>query len=129
MLVSDIKILVVEDSQTALADIILKLLTFVRKEQIYPSKSFDEAVVLLDQHDFDIAFIDLHMPLKTGMDLIIDVIQKDPRTKDLPVVVTTALNPDSLITFTLKPYTYRYLFKPITFEELEEAISSILPLK
>lgn len=129
MLVNKIKILVVEDSQTALADLIFKLSTIVPKEQIYPSKSFDEAVVLLDQHDFDIAFIDLHMPLKTGMDLIIDVIQKDPKTRDLPVVVTTALNPDSLITFTLKPHTHRYLFKPIALEELEEAISSILPLK
>ncbi len=126
MTVSNLKILVVEDSQTALADLTMKLSSFVSKEQIFPAKNYDEAVVLLDQHKFDIAFVDLHMPRKTGMDLIIDVIQKNPKTKELPVVVTTAMDPDSFVTFTLKPHTYRYLFKPIELLELEEAITGIL---
>lgn len=121
-----LRVLVVEDSNTALADIRLKLAKLIPNENIHIAKSYDEAVPLLKDHNFDMAFVDLQMPHKTGMDLIVDVIQKDPKTKAMPVVVTTGIEPNSLVTFTLKPYTYRYLFKPIQQEELEEAISSII---
>jgi CheY-like chemotaxis protein len=121
-----LQVLVVEDSNTAIADIRLKLAKLIPAKNIHIAKSYDEAVPMLMHHDFDMAFVDLQMPHKTGMDLIIDVIQKNTKTKALPVVVTTGIEPDSLITFTLKPYTYRYLFKPIQQEELEEAIASIL---
>ena len=120
-----LRILVVEDSNTALADIIKKLSKIISRKNIHTAKSYDEAVLLLDQNTFDMAFVDLQMPHKTGMDLIIDEIQKHPKTKNLPVVVTTGIEPDSIVTVTLKPHTYRYLFKPIAEEELKEAILSI----
>jgi response regulator RpfG family c-di-GMP phosphodiesterase len=123
---STLKFLVVDDSQTALADLKMKLLKIVGKESIYTARGFDEAVILMGNNDFDMAFVDLQMPDKTGMDLIVDVIQKNPKTKDLPVVVTTGYEENSLVTFTLKPYTHRFLFKPIKQYELEEAITSII---
>lgn len=120
-----LRVLVVEDSNTALADIVTKLSKIVSRSNIHTAKSYEEAVQLLGQHEFDMAFVDLQMPHKTGMDLIVDEIQKNPQTKNLPVVVTTGIEPDSIVTFTLKPYTHRYLFKPVKQAELEEAILSI----
>jgi two-component SAPR family response regulator len=121
----DLKVLVVDDSRLALLDIQSKLSTVVPKESILLAKSYFEAVDLLEKYEFNIAFVDLQMPEKTGMDLI----HVNPKTKDLPVVVTTSVKPDSLITFSLKGLTYRYLFKPISREQILEAISNIVPPK
>lgn len=120
-----LKSLVVDDSKIALLDLQSKLSHLIPKENIYLAQSYFEAISLLDKHDFGIAFIDLQMPDKTGMDLIFDVIRKNPSTKNLPVVVTTGVEPNSLISHSLKSFTFRYLFKPISIEELKEALSKI----
>ncbi len=120
-----VKALVVDDSQTALLDLRTKLSSLIAKENIYLAQNFEDAVELLEKHEFDVAFVDLQMPEKTGMDLIIDVIYEHPKTKNLPVVVTTAVSSDSLITQSLRKNTFRYLFKPIRIEELKEALSNL----
>jgi response regulator RpfG family c-di-GMP phosphodiesterase len=83
---------------------------------------------LLETQDFDVAFIDLHMPVKTGMDLIVDYVYVNPRTRNLPVIVTTGLSSESLVTHSLKNNTFRYLYKPIDLVEIKEALSN-LPLR
>lgn len=122
---AQLKALVVDDSKIALLDIQSKLSSFIPRENIYLAQNYYDAVNLLREHDFGVAFIDLQMPEKTGMDLILDVIYQDPKTRKIPVVVTTSARPDSLLTHTLEKITFRYLFKPVGKEELEEALSNI----
>ena len=114
-----------DDSKIALLDLQSKLSKLIPKENIYLAQSYFEAVSLLNKHDFGVAFVDLQMPNKSGMDLIVDVIYKNPKTRKIPVVVTTGVEPDSLITNSLQKLTFRYLFKPISIEELEESLSNI----
>ncbi len=125
---SHLKVLVVEDSKTALLDIRAKLSILIPQENIYVAQDYWQAVRLLEAHDFHVAFVDLHMPEKTGMDLIVDFIFVNPRTNNLPVIVTTGLSAQSLVTHSLQKYTFRYLFKPIALEAIQEALVN-LPLK
>lgn len=118
-------ILVVEDSPTAAIDLEAKIRHVAPKADLHKAFSYQEAVDLLSQQRFDVAFIDLQMPEKTGMDLILDVMQKDESLKDIPIIVTTGTKPQSFIADTLKSVTFRFLFKPVKVEELEEAFSSI----
>lgn len=125
---SHLKVLVVEDSKTALLDIRAKLSILIPQENIYVAQDYWQAVRLLEAQDFHVAFVDLHMPEKTGMDLIVDFIYVNPRTNNLPVIVTTGLSAQSLVTHSLQKYTFRYLFKPIALEAIQEALVN-LPLK
>ncbi len=118
-------VLVVDDSQTALLDMRSKLSNFVSRENIYMAQNYFEAIDLLNNHEFGIAFVDLQMPQKTGMDLILDVFQTNPKTKNIPVVVTTGVESDSLITQSLKNLTYRYFQKPITIKQITDAFENM----
>lgn len=124
-MITNIVALVVDDSKTALMDIKAKLSTILPQENIYQATSFHEAVKLLNTHDFDVAFVDLQMPDKTGMDLIVDVINTNPKTKELPIVITTGLEPGSLAVNTLKGLTYKCLYKPINLEKLNSVVKEI----
>ncbi|MFT6137580.1 MAG: response regulator RpfG family c-di-GMP phosphodiesterase [Salibacteraceae bacterium] len=123
-----LKALVVEDSKTALLDMKTKLATLIPKKNIFFAQDYWQAIKLLETQDFDVAFIDLHMPVKTGMDLIVDYVYVNPRTRNLPVIVTTGLSSESLVTHSLKNNTFRYLYKPIDLVEIKEALSN-LPLR
>ncbi len=125
----DLVALVVDDSKTALMDIKAKLSAIIPSENLFLAKSFYEAETLINNHDFDLAFVDLQMPDKTGMDLIIDVINTNPKTKDLPIVITTGMGSDSLVVFTLKELAFKYLYKPISQEEVEEVVKEIAARK
>jgi CheY-like chemotaxis protein len=120
-----LKALVVEDSKIALLDIRSKLSILIPQENIYIAQDYWQAVRLLEAHDFHVAFVDLHMPEKTGMDLIVDYIYVNPRTSNLPVIVTTGLSAQSLVTQSLQKYAFRYLFKPVDLEAIKEALANL----
>ena len=73
----------------------------------------------------DAIFLDLNMPGKNGFDCLTE-IRKDPKLKDIPVVIfSTSDNPDAIETTYSLGANY-YICKPRSFELLKKAIRTIL---
>ena len=59
-------------------DLVEKLKTFFKKENIFRAYNFTEAVNYMESEKINILFTDISMPSKNGMDFIIDFIKKRP---------------------------------------------------
>ena len=53
----------------------------------------EEALQLLEQHDPDLVLLDLVMPGKSGLE-VCEIIKTQARTKNIPVIMFTALGRD-----------------------------------
>jgi response regulator of citrate/malate metabolism len=119
------KILVLEDNPIESKFLSLFLEEYFPKDSIAIAHSFHDASQYIKNHRFDLIFTDLHMPEKTGMDFIVDVVREDTRHKDTPVIVISGAHPDSFLTHTVQRITFDFLFKPFTAEELHSTIQKV----
>ena len=120
-----LNVLILEDSPSALLDLKSKLIDFEEIERIQEASNYEKAVNILDNTNIDVAFVDLTIPEKTGMDFIVDHLKKHEKFQNIPIIVTTSSDEDSLLKHSLKGLTYRYLHKPIEEEEIREAIDNL----
>lgn len=75
-------------------------------------------------NEFDVVFLDLTLPDKSGTDLIKEVLQISQKT---PIVVLTGYSSHSLATKTIELGTYNYLFKDdLNSDKLHEIILTTL---
>ncbi len=73
----------------------------------------------------DAIFLDLNMPRKTGFECLTE-IRKDPKLKDIPVVILSTSDNINAIETTYSLGANYYICKPRSFELLKKAISTIL---
>lgn len=74
-------------------------------------------VEFLQQHEVDLIFLDVHLPMRSGIDFL-------KATKDLPnVIMTTAFTDYAVLGFELN--VVDYLVKPFSYERFEKAILKI----
>jgi CheY-like chemotaxis protein len=52
----------------------------------------EEALQLLGQEEFDLLLLDIMMPRTSGLE-VLEALRQDPRTRELPVIVISALDP------------------------------------
>lgn len=119
-----LSVLIVDDDQTAAS--LLK--NFVKVQgvttKIDAVNSTKEGMVLLEQNEPDIIFLDINMPEEDGL-------QFAQKIKDLGVdsniVFTTAFSKYAIPAFELKPLDY--LLKPFGIAEVESVIQKVLDLQ
>jgi CheY-like chemotaxis protein len=83
----------------------------------------------LKQSDFafDLLFLDLNMPVKSGLD-VLGELQDEIKSKHLKIVIfTTSGNPDSMEA-THRLNAVLYVQKPRSFEELVKILRSIVAM-
>lgn len=80
-------ILVVDDSISVRRS--LQTLLEAKNLKVYTAKDGLEALGILENNSVDIVITDLEMPVMHGYDLI-SRIRKDPKNKDLPIIVLTS---------------------------------------
>lgn len=109
------KSIIIDDEKMARA--ILELL-IVKNNNISLIKSFSnaiEAIKFLNQNEVDLIFLDIHMPIFTGVDLL-QTIKNPPR-----IILTTSDEK-----FAIEAFEYDcivdYLVKPITQERFNRAV-------
>lgn len=73
----------------------------------------------------DIAFIDINMPIRNGIELL-KVIRENRQKPNLPVIIFTSSNREEDILLAYKYGVNSYVEKPSDFNELETCIKSIL---
>ena len=118
----ELHILVVDDEP-----VISQLFEFILRKvgvRVTTALSSIEALSLIKEGQFDIAFIDLKMPIVDGNELIMRLRQVDDR---LPIVIITG-HPDSKLLEKALQYTpFMVLKKPFGPGEILSVIRSIVP--
>ena len=85
-----------------------------------------EALKLLEQKfDFDIVLLDIMMPVMNGWDTLKN-IRTNPLTRNLPVIIVTAVNDDRKMISGLKMGADDYIVKPFILPNLLARIEAVL---
>jgi len=109
--------LIVEDSRLARQELSHLLEELAYFEKILLAENAEEALQLLNKHQLDVVFLDIHLPGMNGFDFL-ESLNEIP-----PIIFTTAYDQ-----YAIKSFEYNaidYLLKPIKKERLEKAILKI----
>jgi len=87
-----------------------------------------EALELLRQRDFDLMLLDVEMPELDGYEVLAE-LKADPRLRDLPVVMTSALDELDSVVKCIEMGAEDYLTKPINPVLLQARINASLEKK
>jgi CheY-like chemotaxis protein len=69
----------------------------------------------------DLMIVDINMPEISGLDLI-EFLRRRPEWKDMPIVMLSSEAADTMVDKALAHGADAYVTKPVTLEELEEAM-------
>lgn len=115
------KILLVDDNPKYLADV----LPFYGYNLKCVSDGVQALSVLDSGEFFDIVLLDVMMPNMNGWDTL-KTIRKNSKTKDIPVIMLTAVNEDQKMISGLKIGADDYIVKPFILPNLLARIEAVL---
>ena len=76
------------------------------------------------KHPPRVIFLDLKLPLVSGLE-VLRAVKQDARTKSVPVVVVTSSREDPDVKTAYELGANSYVVKPVDFESFTEAIGSV----
>jgi two-component system, chemotaxis family, chemotaxis protein CheY len=117
------KILLVEDSNT-LRYMFVKMLRDLGYKDLTAVASAEEAMPVLSNDKFDLAFFDWNLPKMSGFDLL-RYVRASPPIAGLNVVMVTTVHERSNIIKALQVGLQGYLLKPLQKDTLLEKIKEI----
>jgi two-component system chemotaxis response regulator CheY len=117
-----LKVLVVDDSMV-MRRLIRRtlLLTGLPVEHVEEAGNGVEALAALDGGVFDLALVDINMPVMDGEELI-DRVRDEPRLRELPILVVSTESGETRIA-RLTPKVEGFVHKPFTPEILGDQIA------
>jgi len=83
------------------------------------------AMELISEEKPDVVVLDIMMPEVSGMD-VLDHMRNDPELKEIPVVIVSAKSMPHDIQAGLEAGASVYLTKPVTYQQLNEAVQKSL---
>ena len=117
------KILIVDDSNTNV--ILLEAILGNRGYEIIKTSSVREAIPYLEHSLPDLILLDLLMPKVSGYKFLED-IRKNKHTKNVPVMIVTAVNEKESKIKTQNLGIIDYIEKPINIQELITKVEKAL---
>ncbi len=121
----NIKILIVEDSQSTRSMIRSIIEDMGEEYTVYEAENGYEALKILPTEDFNIVVTDINMPDINGLELI-NFLRTTPRYKDTPVIIVSTERTEKDIQRGLALGAEAYITKPFKPEEIEETINRVL---
>ena len=121
--VNTLRVLHIEDNLANL-ELVEQVLTRSGVVELLAAMSGSLGIELAREHRPHLILLDLHLPDMSGTDLL-DVLQDDPRTADIPVVVVTADATPSQIQRLRDLGVAAYLTKPIDIRELLSVVETM----
>jgi len=115
------KILVIDDNPKILED----ALPLYDYEVETATDGLKAMKILLNNSDFDIILLDVMMPNMSGWDVLKE-IRKHESTKDIPVIMITAISNEEKIVKGLKEGADDYIVKPFVLPNLLARIEAVL---
>lgn len=117
-----LRVLVVDDSAVMRQLICRTLhLTGLPIERVTQACDGEAALIALGAEAFDLALVDINMPVMDGEELI-DRMREDARLRDLPVLVVSTESGETRLS-RLTPKVDGFVHKPFTPERLGDQIS------
>jgi len=111
------KAIVVEDSRLARNGLVRMLAEFKEMEVIGAAEDVSAALTLIEQHQPEVIFLDIHMPEQNGFELLSQM------TYQAKIIFTTAYAEYAVQAF--EHNSVDYLLKPISKERLAKAIKKL----
>jgi two-component system chemotaxis response regulator CheY len=121
-----VRILVVEDSPT-MRQLIFFALKPIRELEIIEAADGLEGLKKLNQETFDIALIDINMPLMDGLKLI-RMMKEDPKKRDVPIVIISTEGGADVKEKAMALGVNTYITKPIQAGNVLRTVKEILNL-
>ncbi len=121
--ITTLRVLHIEDNLANL-ELVEQVLTRLGVVELLAAMSGSLGLELAREHHPHLVLLDLHLPDMPGTELL-DALQSDPRTADIPVVVVTADATPSQIQRLRDIGVAAYLTKPIDIRELLRVVESM----
>ncbi|HUE98900.1 MAG TPA: response regulator [Anaerolineales bacterium] len=83
------------------------------------------AQTLLTGKNPHVLILDINMPEVSGLDLL-EFLRRRPEWKELPIIMLSSESADSMVDKALKMGADSYIMKPVTIEELEKAMATVI---
>jgi DNA-binding response OmpR family regulator len=111
------KILIVDDE----AEIVTILERFLRLKQydVITAANGTEAIEKVRGEHPEVVLLDINMPGKTGLEVLVEIKALDPR---IGVIMVTAQTDEESGRFALSNGAFDYIIKPFDFEYLEKVL-------
>ncbi|MBQ8171272.1 MAG: response regulator [Oscillospiraceae bacterium] len=121
MNISELKVLICDDSI-----LVRKKMTDVLKKagitEIYEAKDGVQAVDTYKEKNPDIVFMDIVMPVKTGLDALIEIKGFD---NDAKVVMASTIGTQSHLVSAIKAGAYDFLQKPVKEDDINKILAKL----
>ena len=114
------RILIVDDEIKAVRDLELSLREVVPSAEIGTATKADTALEMFAEREFDVAFLDVNMPVKDGMTIAKEMIKLRPK---INIIMVTAYPQYALDA--VKLYVCDYIVKPALPEDLSRALEHL----
>lgn len=121
MNISELKVLICDDSilvRKKLSDTLKK----AGVAAVYEAKDGVQAVEEYKAKQPDVVFMDIVMPLKTGLDALIDIRSFDPNAK---VVMASTIGTQSHLVDAIKAGAFEFLQKPVKEEDIRKILDKV----
>jgi two-component SAPR family response regulator len=115
-----VKILLVDDEESALRDLSRLMSTAVSDAEIQATDQVDNAIELCRETDFDVAFLDINMPGSDGLTLA----KKLKRLRPMINIVIVSAYPEYAMD-ALKIYVSDYILKPALPKDIKQALGNL----
>ncbi len=121
MNISELKVLICDDSI-----LVRKKLTEVLKKAgisvLFEAKDGVQAVEVYKTVKPDIVFMDIVMPVKTGLDALVEIREFDA---DAKVVMASTIGTQSHLVSAIKAGAYDFLQKPVKDEDINKILAKL----
>ncbi len=117
------KVLLVDDDEVVCL-FLGRLLTNKFDCTVITAENGLEALSAIEKEAPDIVFMDITMPVMDGVETL-ELIRKDPKFKNLPVIMLTALKDKATVNNVMSLGVLAYLLKPLQYNSAYEKIKEI----
>jgi len=121
------KVLVVDDNAQNL-ELLVEYLQTMDNVQTLAAADGLEALEVVHQGQPDLILLDIMMPRMSGFE-VCRKLKSDPETRDIPIIMVTALNELGDIERAVESGTDDFLSKPVNRLELVTRVKSLLRLR
>ncbi|MCM8730655.1 response regulator [Hephaestia sp. GCM10023244] len=105
---------------------VVKDMLDVAGAEMIGAEDAEAGLALVEQHDFDVALVDLRMPGMDGLSAIRHIRARDDAKATIPIIVVTADTAPDLRAQCIEAGADEVLFKPVAMDSLFEAIGRLM---
>lgn len=121
MELSEMKVLVCDDS-ILVRKKFKDILTALGVTEIFEASDGQKAVEMFSECSPDVIFMDIVMPVKSGIEALEDIKLLDSNAK---VVMASTIGTQSNLATAIKAGAYDFLQKPVTTEQVEKILNGV----